>query len=408
MRTTKRVATFLLFAMAALFVLSKRMEHEGTFWGYLAAFAEAGMIGGIADWFAVTALFRRPLGLPIPHTAIIPANRDRIAERLAEFLCLKFLDTEQIAHHLGLSDPTRTLARWLTHPVNARKVAGSVCRGMSHLLPLLDSPQIKALLQERATQAIRNIDLAAYSKEFLNSLLKNKHHHTVLDLAIQQTGKLLADETVREEIATAVASEVKYLRYIGLDAAAGRYATRTMVATVAHLMTEMAEDPQHPFRQRFEAYLLQIIEELENDEERKSQLKQLHQKFVQQPAVAQAFSKLWQQTLAWVARDCQQPYPLMQNHLEQALQNMGKQLQNDDQTRNWINQKIFTFIPQWISRYRKTIHRYIISTVQAWTPEEMSRGLEQYIGRDLQYIRINGTLVGGLVGLVIHTVLQTI
>lgn len=408
MEKTKRLATLLLFLMVVLFVLAKRMEHETAYWGYIAAFAEAGMIGAIADWFAIVALFRHPLGIPIPHTAIIPANRDRIAERLAEFLSLKFLDAEQIAQYLGLGDPVKSVARWLTYPANARKVAGSVCRSIEHLLPLLESQQIKDFIQEKALQGIRQVDFASTSKEFLNLLVKKNQHQALLEQAVIQTGKLLADETVREEIATAVANEVKYLRYIGLDAAAGRYATRTMVATVAHLMEEMAGDPEHPFRKRFEEYILKLINELDSDEYRKEQLQQIQQKIIEQPEVVNAFAKLWEHALQWVRDDCKKPYPLTQNHLEQALQNMAKRLQDDDETRAWINQKIFTLIPKWISRYRKTIQKYIVNTVKAWTPEEMSRGLEQYIGRDLQFIRINGTVVGGLVGLLIHSILQVI
>ena len=408
MQKTKRIATLLLFFMAALFVLAKRMEPEAAYWGYIAAFAEAGMIGAIADWFAIVALFRHPLGIPIPHTAIIPANRDRIAERLAEFLCLKFLDTEQIARYLGLGDPVRSLARWLSQPTNARKAASSVCKSIGHILPLLESPQIKDLIRDKALQGIRQVDFASTSKELLNLLVEKNQHQALLEQAVIQTGKLLTDDAVREQIATAVANEVKYLRYIGLDAAAGRYATRTMVATVAHLMEEMAEDPEHPFRKRFEDYIFKLIDELNSDEHRKEQLRKVQQKIVEQPEVVEAFSKLWAQTLQWIKTDCEKPYPLTQNHLEKALQNMARQLQSDDAIRTWINQKIFSLIPQWINRYRKTIHKYIINTVKAWTPEEMSKGLEQYIGRDLQFIRINGTLVGGLVGFLIHSILQVI
>ncbi|MGL4668174.1 MAG: DUF445 domain-containing protein [Saezia sp.] len=408
MEKTKRIATLLLFLMAALFVLSKRMEHQAIYWGYIAAFAEAGLIGAIADWFAIVALFRHPLGIPIPHTAIIPANRDRIAERLAEFLCLKFLDAEQIAHHLGLNDPVKSFACWLAQPTNARKVAGSVCKSIEHILPLLENQQIKDFVQERALQGIHQVNLATSSKELLNLLVQKNQHQILLEKAVIQTGKLLADEDVRDQIATAVASEVKYLRFIGLDAAAGRYATRTMVSTVAHLMEEMAQDPEHPFRKRFETYIFKLIDELDTDESRKEQLQRIQQKIAEQPQVIKAFSQLWDHALQWLRTDCETPYPLTQNHLEQALQNMARQLQSDDEISTWINQKIFTLLPQWISRYRKTIHKYIINTVQAWTPEEMSQGLEKYIGRDLQFIRINGTLVGGLVGLLIHTILQVI
>lgn len=404
----KRTATLLLIFMALLFVLAKTMEPQAAYWGYISAFAEAGTIGAIADWFAVVALFRHPLGIPIPHTAIIPANRDRIAERLAEFLCLKFLDTEQIAKYLGLGDPIKLAARWLSQPTNARKTAAQICKSIEHILPLLQSQRLKDYLQASALRTFKHIDLSHTSKDILTLIVQNDKHQVILDTAVTQIGKLLTDESVRTEIANAVASEVKYLRYIGLDAAAGRYATRKLVTTIAHIMEEMAQDPNHPFRNRFNQYIHRLINELDSNEIRKNQLRQLQQQILNRPEISNALDNLWTQTLEWIKKDCQKTTPATQNHLEQALQTIGHQIQNDETIRLWLNEKIFTIIPQWVARYRKTIHRYIVNTVKAWTPEEMSSGLEKYIGRDLQFIRINGTLVGGLAGLAIYTTIQII
>lgn len=402
----KVTATLLLVAVALLFVVAKWMEPQGVYWGYVAAFAEAGMIGAIADWFAVVALFKHPLGIPIPHTAIIPANRERIAKRLADFLCQKFIDTQQIAQYLGLGDPLKVAARWLSQPTNARKVAASLCKSIEHVLPLLNNERFKAYIQQNAITAVASANLAATSKELLTILAQEGCHQRVLDQVVIQAGKLLTDEEIRDHIASSVANEVRYLRYIGLDAAAGRYATGKIIATVATLMEDMAEDEQHPFRKRFDAYIQQLIEGLRDNPDYQKRLHDFQLQILQRPDVQNTFSQLWDKMLQWLKDDCSKPYPVTQNHFEQALQTIGRQFVEDEATRQWLNQKIFTLIPAWIARNRHTIRRYIVNTVNAWTPEEMSSGIEKYVGRDLQFIRINGTLVGGLVGLLIYSASQ--
>lgn len=400
----KRTATLMLIAVTLLYVLARHMQSQAAFWGYVAAFAEAGMIGAVADWFAVVALFRHPLGIPIPHTAIIPANRERIAIKLADFLCNKFIDTEQIAKHLGIGDPTRIAARWLAQPTNARKVAGAMCRSIEHILPLLSNERLKTSLRQQALQAVASTNLGGISTQILQTLVDTGKHQKILDGAVLQLGQLLINEEVRNHIAAAVAKEVRYLRYIGLDEAAGRYATTKIIAVVANLMEEMAQDPDHPFRQRFDQYVCKLLIELETHGNAYEQVQRFQQTLARQPALAQAFDQLWGNMLQWLRDDCAKSVPTTQNHLEQALQTVARQLQASEDTRQWLNQKIFDFIPAWITRYRPTIRRYIVNTVNAWTPEEMSRGIEQYVGRDLQFIRINGTLVGGFVGLLIYTI----
>lgn len=404
----KKIATLLLIVVAMLYIFARWMEPQGTVWAYVSAFAEAGMVGAIADWFAITALFRHPLGIPIPHTAIIPANRNRIAQRLADFLCNKFINTEQIAQHLGLGDPTRIFARWLNQPVNARKTAGHICSGIEHLLPLLQSERLKHYIRQKMCEAIQSANLADTSSEILNIVAQEGQHQRILDDAALRLGRLITDEEIREHIANAVANEIRLLRYIGLDAAAGRYATRKIIASVATLLEDISKEPQHPFRKRFDHYVRELINELKSDPDYQERLKNFQQTLTRQPTFIHALDQAWDSLLQWLKEDCLKPFPITQNHIEQALQTIARQLQENSQTRQWINSKIFKLIPQAITRYRATIHHYIVDTVNAWTPKEMTQGIEKYIGKDLQFIRINGTLVGGLVGLSIHAINQLI
>ena len=403
----KAIAASLLIAMGLLWLFARWMQPQGSaIWGYVAAFAEAGMIGAIADWFAIVALFKHPLGIPIPHTAIIPANRDRIAKRLADFLCNRFINAEQIAQHLGFGDPTRIFARWLNQPGNARKVAGNICNSMEQFIPLLQSERLKTYIQQKMIEAISSASLANSSSQILDILVTEGKHQNVLDEAALRLGQLLLDDEIRDHVSNTVANEVRFLRYIGLDAAAGRYATSKIIGSVATLLEEMAHEPDHPFRKRFDHYVRQLIDDLRQDPAYEQRLKNFQKNFTQQPAFVQTLNQFWDNMLQWIQEDCAKPYPVTQNHLEQALQTIARQLQDNLQAREWINSKIFTIIPQWITRYRSTIHSYIVNTVSAWTPKEMSAQIENHVGRDLQFIRINGTLVGGLVGLVIYSVSQ--
>lgn len=409
LKSMKVIATSLLIAMGLLFLFARWMQPQhGAIWGYVAAFAEAGMIGAIADWFAIVALFRHPLGIPIPHTAIIPANRDRIAKRLADFLCNRFINTEQIAQHLGFGDPTRIFARWLSQPSNARKVAANICLSIEHLIPFLQSDRLKSYIHQKLLEAIQSASLANSGSQILDILVHEGKHQKVLDEAALRLGQLLTDEEIRDHLTNTVANEVRFLRYIGLDAAAGRYATRKIIGSVATLLEEMAHEPQHPFRQRFDHYVRQLINDLQNDPAYTQHLKDFQKNLTQQPAFLHALNQFWDNMLQWVKEDCAKPYPVTQNHMEQALQTVARQLQDNAQTREWINGKIFTLIPQWIARYRSTIHHYIVNTVSSWSTKEMSDQIEEHVGRDLQFIRINGTLVGGLVGLTIYSLTQLV
>ena len=200
----------MLIAVALLYVLATWMESRSVVWGYVAAFAEAGTVGAIADWFAVVALFRHPLGIPIPHTAVIPANRERIAKRLADFLCNKFIDTEQIAKHLGIGDPVRIVARWLSQPTNARKVAGQLCKSIEHLVPVLASEQLRAYVKTNVLNAIQSADLTRTGSALLTIIAQEGSHQRILDQAVMQLGKLLTDEEIRDHIASQV-PEIKRL-----------------------------------------------------------------------------------------------------------------------------------------------------------------------------------------------------
>ncbi len=402
----KLIALALLGVAALVYVTAVVLHGRHPGWGYVAAFAEAAMVGAIADWFAVVALFRHPLGLPIPHTAIIPSNKDRIGENLATFICANFLSTEQVLAKLRELDPAARLAAWLAEPRHALGLAEHLSSALAYALGVLDDERVRAFFRSTVVARLEQVDVTRLTGQLLDVLTAQQRHQHLLDGVLQQLGHMLDDETLKAEVAEVVAAEVKYLRFVGLDNVAGRYATEKMVAGVVRLVGEMGADPTHPLRLRFDAFVADFIERLKDDPEVRLKGEAIKQELLAHPALSQYLHGLWSETIAWVQRDLGDPASSIREQAMLGTRSLGEKLLADDAMRGWINEQIRSAAPRWIERYREDIRLYIIARVGDWNAAEMTHELERNIGRDLQFIRINGTLVGGLVGLAIYSATQ--
>lgn len=402
----KRVALGLLAAAALLYALASALEARHAGWGYVAAFAEAAMVGAIADWFAVVALFRHPLGLPIPHTAIIPANKDRIGARLAGFICDNFLSTPQVLAKLEAFDPAARLARWLARPAQADRLGAQAVAVARHALAAFDDARVRAFLGRAAQAGLARIDLSRLLGEALGALTAGGRHQALLDDVLVQLGHVVEGEAVQERITEAIAREIRALRYVGLDQPAARLATRKIVAAVARTIAETAADPAHPLRRRFDGFVDQFVTRLREDPAFIARGEQLRAELAAHPALGDYLHGLWDELLAWLRDDLGREDSAIRARLAAVAGALGERLQADAAMRRWINEQILAGAPRAIERYREDIRRYIEERVGQWNAREMTVELERHIGRDLQFIRINGTLVGGLVGLTIHAVTQ--
>ena len=400
------VALGLLAAAALVYALATMLADRHAAWGYVAAFSEAAMVGAIADWFAVVALFRHPLGLPIPHTAIIPSNKDRIGENLATFICANFLSNEQVLKKLDSFDAAGRLAAWLADPRHAESVGTHLASALRYGLSVLDDRRVQAFFQSTVVARLEQVDFARLGGQLLDVLTAENRHQQVLDGLLKQLAHLLDDETIKKEVAEVVASEVKYLRFVGLDHVAGRYATEKMVHGVVRLVGEMGSDPQHPLRQRFDELVATFVGRLKDDPALRLKGEALKAELLAHPVLADYLHGLWSELLAWLQHDLALEESTLRQQVVLGTRSLGEKLAADAAMRAWINEQLRDAAPRWIERYREDIRRYIVARVQEWNADEMTRELERNIGRDLQFIRVNGTLVGGLVGLVIHTATQ--
>ncbi|MDQ7958598.1 MAG: DUF445 domain-containing protein [Pseudomonadota bacterium] len=400
----KRVALGLLLGAAGLYIAAHwgQRAHPHAAWGWLAAFAEAAMVGAIADWFAVVALFRHPLGLPIPHTAIVPRNKARIGSNLARFICDHFLATPQVLAKLEAFDPARRLALWLAEPARAAQLGTHAVSVLRYGLTAFDDERVRAFLARAANAGIAQVDLSRLSGQVLEALTADGRHQDLLNDVLGQVSRLLDDEALQEQLTEAIAQEVKALRYVGLDQVAARLATRKIVAAVARTLGETAADPAHPLRLRFDDFMHRFVDRLQHDEAFIARGERLRAELLAHPALGAYLQGLWDQLRAWLDADLAREDSSVRRRVAALAATLGERLGADAAMQRWINEQILAAAPAAIERYREDIRRYIEERVAGWDTAELTDEVERNIGRDLQFIRINGTVVGGLVGLGIH------
>ncbi len=402
----KRVALGLLCGAALLYAVASVLHAQHPAWGYVAAFAEAAMVGAIADWFAVVALFRHPLGLKIPHTAIIPSNKDRIGAKLAGFICDNFLSTAQVLGKVRQFDAAGRIADWLARPASGEKLGEWGVAAARYGLTAFDDERVRAFMGRAAAAGLEKIDLSRLTGQALDALTAGGRHQALLDDVLQQVAGLLEGDELQAHITEAIAREIKTLRYVGLDQVAAKLATRKIVAAVAHTLGELAAEPDHPMRKRFDHFVDDFVVRLKLDPELQRRGEQIRAELIAHPALGDYLHGLWGELLAWLHDDLGRHDSTIRQRIASMAGALGVRLQGDEAIRRWINEQIEAAAPLAIERYREDIRRYIEERVGEWNAQEMTVELERHIGRDLQFIRINGTLVGGLVGLLIHTVTQ--
>lgn len=394
------VATGLLLAMAALFLLSRVIEPTYPAWGFVRAFAEAAMVGGLADWFAVTALFRHPIGLPIPHTAIVPRNKDRIGDTLAAFLRDNFLVPRVVARRMQRLDLASSVGRWLASPSSGD---GRLRRGASRLaadlLEAFDQQRLGGMVKSTIGSRLRALDIAPLLGQALDAAMTKDRHVPLLNGIIRWAARTLA---ANEHIVRAMVHERagSILRWTGLD----ETLANKIIDGLDQMLGDMAEDPGHPLRAKAEEGLARLAFDLQYDDQMRARAEAFKLELIDNPAMQRWLDGLWESARHGLLRLARDPAAGTQGKLGEALQQLGNTLQQDARLRATINRFARRAAVGTAAGYGGSIVRLVSETIRAWDAETITRRLENAVGRDLQYIRINGTLVGGLVGVMIHAV----
>ena len=398
-RGMRIVATGLLVAMAGLFALATWLRPLHPAWGFVRAFAEAAMVGGLADWFAVTALFRHPLGLPVPHTAIIPRNKDRIGDSLAGFLRANFLVPAIVARRMRRLDVAGAIGRVLAAPPREGPLRAGVGKLAVTLLESLGDERLGGLFKSAAAQRLKDMDIAPLAGQLLASAIADGRHRPMINAAILWIGRTLeTNEAVFRQMIHERAGSV--LRWTGLD----ETLSTKILDGLFRLLGDMAEDPDHPLRARTEEGLADFAERLQHDPALQARVAALRDALLANPAVARWLDGLWQSARAAMLRAARDPHAAANGRFGEALRQLGLILQQDDHARIAVNRFARRAAGGMVAAYGDGIVTLVSDTVRGWDADTVTGRLEAAVGRDLQYIRINGTLVGGLVGLVIHAI----
>jgi len=399
-RRMRIVATAMLVAMALIFVIARSTAHLHPLVGFVQAFAEAAMVGGLADWFAVTALFRHPLGLPIPHTAIIPRNKDRIGDTLAHFVRDNFMTPAVVARRMRALDVAGTVGRFLASPSGGDgRLRQGASRLVADMLDALDQERLGGMVKGAIGQRLRAVNLGPLLGQAIEAAMRDGRHAPVMDGIIRWADKTLEanDHLVRQMVHDRAG---KIMRWTGLD----ENLANAIIDGLRKMLAEMAADPGHSLRLKAEEGMAKLAFDIQFDIEMQAKAAQIRDEILDNPAMQRWIDGLWEQARGGLLRAVRDPGKAMAGRLGEALRQLGGTLQEDARLRHVINRFVRRAAVGATATYGDAIVRLVSDTVRGWDAGTITNRLEGAVGRDLQYIRINGTLVGGLVGLVIHTV----
>ncbi|MEJ7668602.1 MAG: DUF445 domain-containing protein [Casimicrobiaceae bacterium] len=394
----RRIATGLLLAMGVVFAIAHLYEPAYPTLAFVRAFAEAAMVGALADWFAVTALFRHPLGIPIPHTAILPRGKDRLGENLGKFVEQNFLAPEVVAAKIADSDYVGAFAKWLVRPEQAASIAGGLTALTPRLLHALDDADVRRFIKHQVLTYANQIEVAPLTAEFLTTLTAHNRHQELVTAMMTHLAALFDDN--KSHLRQKVEQEVWWvLRKLAID----EKIYRKIVAAVEEYLTDVRESPRHALRLHFDKSLAEFIDRLKTSADYREKAEALKRQLLESPALHASLENLWDEIKVRIASDIALPDSRIKAGLQTAVESLSASLQSDTALRGKLNHWLRELIVETIRIHGHNAASYIADVVRRWDAETVTRKIELEVGRDLQYIRINGTLIGGLVGLVIYS-----
>ena len=401
LRRVKALATLVLAGTLAVFITAKSLLHVHPVFGFVAAFAEAATIGGLADWYAVVALFRRQLGLPIPHTAIIQANQHRIADKLGEFIEVHFLETAPVDAKLRQIDFGSFIADWLRDRKRSIDLARFTLRLLPEAVSATETSGLMTFITRRIGTQLQSIDLAPLAAGTLRGFVAEGRHQGLLDdilRAVHQT--LTQPETmavIRDKIRGEMPTLLKLYR-------ADKFLVNRIVASATTFFEEVRNDPKHPFRGEFDRMILSFVDRLGSDQNFADRLDGLKRDLLARPELGALARNIWSNTRSFIERSASGETLVLQQHLARMFMEAGEALAADSELRGEINQGLVAVFRTFIADQKSGVSSFISDQVKAWDMGQLISLIEINIGKDLQYIRFNGSLIGGLAGLSLYTI----
>ncbi len=406
LRKSKQLALAFLVGAAALFVSTLFLPPT---WltGLLRAFSEAAMIGALADWFAVVALFRRvPIPIVSRHTEIIPANKVKISDNLALFVHEKFLDTESIVGLIRRHDPARKVADWLVQPDNTERMGNYLLKVAAWILDFTEDTAVQGFFRRAVHAMIRSVDLSASAGTVLESLTRGGRHQELLNEGISQLAQLLGRADAQDYIAQGIVDWLRedyaFIEKMLPSELIGRKGADIAVRLASGILNKVSEDPEHPLRRRFDVFTAEFIERLKADPSFAEKGEEIKDYLLNDDTLNTYLKSLWGDLKAWLKDDLGRADSVLRQRVVATGAWVGKMLAEDPQLRRSLNENLEAAARGVAPEFAGFLTGHIAETVKNWDSREMSEQIELNIGKDLQFIRINGTVVGGLIGVTLY------
>jgi uncharacterized membrane-anchored protein YjiN (DUF445 family) len=400
LRRVKALATVVLAGCLGVFIAAKALLHVHPAFGFIAAFAEAATIGGLADWYAVVALFRRPLGLPIPHTAIIRSNQQRIADRLGEFIEVHFLEAAPVEAKLRQVDFASFVAEWLGDRKRSADLARFVLRLLPEAMSATETSGLKTFVTRRIMTQLQSIDLVPLAAGTLRAFIGEGRHQGLLDDLLRAIHQTLTQPDTMAVIRGKIRDELPTLLKLYR---ADKFLVKRIVASATTFFEEVRDDPKHPFRGEFDRMLLSFVDRLSNDQSFAGRIDGLKRDLLARPELANLARNIWSNVQSFIERSAAGESNVLQHHLANMFAAAGAALAVDPEMRAEINQGVVVVLRSFIADQKSGVSSFISDQVKAWDMGQLITLIEINIGKDLQYIRFNGSLIGGLAGLGLYS-----
>ncbi|MDE5462434.1 DUF445 domain-containing protein [Bradyrhizobium sp. CSS354] len=401
LRRVKALATLVLGSTLVLFVVAKWLLPVHPVFGFIAAFAEAATIGGLADWYAVVALFKRPLGLPIPHTAIIQSNQARIADKLGEFIQVHFLEAAPVEAKLKEIDFGSFVADWLRDRKRSDDLARFALRLLPEAVSATESSGLMTFIIRRMSSQLQAIDLAPLAAGTLRGFVAEGRHQILFDDLLRVMHETLNQTETMAMIREKVRAELPtLLRLYRAD----KFLVNKIVASATAFFNEVRSDPKHPFRGEFDRMVLSFVDRLGADQAYIDRIDGLKRDLLARPELADLARTVWANTRSFIERSASGETQVLQHHLAGMCVAAGEALAGDAELRGEINKGLVAVLRSFVADQKSGVSTFISDQVKSWDMAQLISLIEINIGRDLQYIRFNGSLIGGLAGLALYSV----
>ncbi|MFD0917121.1 DUF445 domain-containing protein [Pseudahrensia aquimaris] len=403
LKRVKRLATGVLIACFVLFVAARASSAAFPQWaptlGFIAAFAEAATIGGLADWYAVVVLFKHPAGLKIPHTAIIPANQQRIADNLGQFLERNFLSQGVVREKLQQMDFAAHIVTWLGDREKSQELSNFVVRLVPDILAAIEESGFKTFGAKHIGKQLLKTDIAPVATKLIDSFVKDGRYQILLDEIIDALDDVMHDEATLKSIQKRVAEELPTLLYVFQ---ADSLIIKRIVSASGGLLKDVKEDPNHPLREEFQELFENYVERMKSSRRFGRRVERLKADLLGNPEIASLADGVWSDLGAYIAKDAQRQNPALAQQLTGMLVGLARQLEKDEKLRTTINEGMVSALDSLVADQKSNVSAFVSDQVRSWDFRHLVTIIEANVGRDLQYIRFNGMIIGGIAGLILH------